>query len=89
MANDSIIGAVTLTELPDLTCVANGEEFAQALASKMVVQFPGGTNQGVLVSTTPPADPAVTGLWVKIDTAGVFDGLYAFSAGTWTEIVPP
>jgi len=89
MINDTIAGAITLTELPDLQCVTNGEEYAEALVKKMLVTFPGGVNQGVLVSTTAPPDPAITGLWVKLDAAGVFVGLYAFSAGAWLLIVPP
>lgn len=86
MANDTLVGNLTLTGLPDLACVKNINDLVQWIIDHTSVDFPGGIEQGVTVGPVEPTDPAVTGIWVRTDNAGVFQGIYVFSGGVWAQI---
>jgi hypothetical protein len=86
MANDTLIGNLKLTGLPELACIKDINDLVAWIIDHTVVDFPGGITQGVVVGPIQPTDPAVTGIWIKTDSAGTFLGIFVFSGGSWIQV---
>lgn len=81
---DPIVGSLKINNLPDIACFTNFSDFIQAFVKAVVVELPE-VAQGVVVSTTEP-NPTLAGIWVQIDAAGNFLGIYVYSGGAWTQL---
>ena len=83
-----ILGNLVLKSLPDLSCYQTLPEFVQALTTILGVEIPASNVSNVVVSNEQPNDSQTTALWVRVNNAGTFVGLYVYSGAKWVPIYP-
>ncbi len=82
-----VIGQLLLKALPELQCFTNFTDFLKALPSLYAVEVPS-TVTNVITGPAQPTSSQTSAIWVRINNAGTFLGIYVFSAGKWIQIVP-
>lgn len=86
-SNNLINGKLTVLGLPDLECYESLKALLLDLPNILGVLIPESVTN-VIVSNIQPTSGQRTSLWYRLSNGGTFIGLYIFSNGIWTQIVP-
>lgn len=86
--SDVALGNLVIKALPDLFCFESARDLITKLPELLGVETPLSNISNVVVSISQPSDSQTTSLWIRINNAGNFVGLYVFSAGKWQPIYP-
>ena len=82
-----VIGQLLLKTLPELQCFTNFTDFLKALPDLYAVAVPSSVTN-VIVGPSQPTSSQTSSVWVRINNAGTFLGIYVFSDGKWIQICP-
>lgn len=89
MATKSVIkGAVTMTNLPDITCFSSFTELLQSLTGYLGVEIPVDDISNVVISNQQPGIADINKLWVRRANSGQMLGIYVFTNGKWIALTP-
>lgn len=86
MPNDVIQGAVSVVNLPDVSCFENFSDFVVALAASLAIEIPQSITNVVIGNSEPTS--TTTALWIRRDNSGTFVGFYVYSSSSWVQIYP-
>lgn len=85
--NDVILGALKLLGKLDCNCFTNWQDFVKSIPSMFAVEIPANITN-VTISYDMPDDDQHDNLWIRLDAAGSFVGLYVYAVGDWQQIWP-
>lgn len=89
MATKSVIkGAVTLVNLPDVTCFETYLEMLQSLVTYLGIEIPVDDISNVVISNQQPGIADINKLWVRRANSGQMLGIYVFTNGKWIALTP-
>lgn len=86
-SNITVAGAVKIKNLTDLRCYKSFEDMLLDLVNNMILEIPTSITN-VVISNQQPTDDKRESLWIRLNSAGGFIGVYLFSDGSWTLIYP-
>jgi len=84
---NTVIGQLILKALPELECFTNFTDFLKALPGLYAVEIPASVTN-VIVGPAQPSSSQTSSIWVRVNNAGTFLGIYVFSDGNWIQVVP-
>jgi hypothetical protein len=80
-------GALKLQGLLDELCVESVQDLVKVLPKYLSVEIPSSVSN-VVVSNQQPGPDQRQSLWVRLDNASNFVGLYVYAVGTWRPVSP-
>ena len=84
---DVIRGALKLDNFMENKCFSSWEDFVKAFPSMFSVEVPPDITN-VSIGAAEPSATDRDHLWIKLDGAGSFVGLYIYAQGAWQKIYP-
>jgi len=85
---DVIRGTLKLDNFQEGRVYTDTDAFIKALQDMFAIEIPT-TITNVIISAAQPGDDFKEGVWIRKNSAGIFEGVYVFQSGAWTRIVPP
>lgn len=85
---DVITGAIKLQELLEDRCFTGWKDFLKSLPQLLLVEVPSSITN-VIVSAIQPGDDQRDCVWLRLNAAGTFVGIFLYAAGDWNQIFPP
>lgn len=84
---DVIRGILKLDNFMEGKCFTSWADFIAAMPSMFSVEVPTDVTN-VKLGTDQPSDSERDNLWIKINGAGSFVGIFIYAQGTWQQIYP-
>ncbi len=84
----TIIGAIKVKGLPELSVFESLEQFINDLPNILHVEIEDAGLSNVIISNQQPGADDKGSLWVRRDNSGSIIGIYVYSTDKWIQILP-